>query len=60
MRIIKRGAIPEMKELKTKCRSCNTEFAFLPLEAKLHFDQRDGDFYAIACPVCKAQVTVQK
>lgn len=49
-----------MKELKTKCRSCNTEFAFLPLEAKLHFDQRDGDFYAIACPVCKAQVTVQK
>lgn len=57
MRIIKQGVPPETKEIEATCRNCDTVFAFLQIEAKRVNDQRDGDFWSIACPVCAKQVT---
>jgi PHP family Zn ribbon phosphoesterase len=53
MRIIKHGRDPRAGAIhKLKCVSCKTVFEFEAHEAKTVPDDRDGDFYQIACPVC--------
>lgn len=60
MKIIKTGRIPEEIEYVKKCHNCGTEFSFKLREAKLDFDQRDGDYYSIECPLCSKSVTFTK
>ena len=57
MQIIKRGQVPEEKELEATCLRCTTVIRFRAGEAKYVDDQRDGDFYQIECPVCKSLIT---
>lgn len=57
MKIIKRGTDPKAEPLRATCNNCQTVFEFHPIEAKYSSDQRDGDFYSIACPVCNQVVT---
>jgi len=59
MKIIKRGSDPRTEPIQATCRNCQTIFEFHLMEAKYSSDQRDGDFYSIACPVCNQTVTKQ-
>jgi len=60
VRIIKQGTIPENQPIQTDCNHCSTVFEFLPFEAQYNHDQRDGDYYSIACPTCKRTCTHSK
>ena len=60
MKIIERGVLPESKEYRATCRVCGTVFSFLPIEASPISDQRDGDCYAVNCPLCSNKVYVNK
>lgn len=57
MRIIKEGSRPETALYESTCWNCQTVFEYVRSEAKLNFDQRDGDFLSIDCPLCKSKVT---
>lgn len=57
MKIISRGVNPVTKPVQATCRNCNTVIEFSPFEAKYVNDQRDGDFYEIACPECAFKIT---
>lgn len=57
MKIIKQGQDPQATPLRATCTRCHTQIEFHPIEAKYIADQRDGDFYQIACPVCPATIT---
>ncbi|MDC2859041.1 hypothetical protein [Delftia sp. DT-2] len=57
MKIIKQGQPPETRTYQCTCRECATVFEFEQREAKFVFDQRDGDFLQINCPVCGTQCT---
>lgn len=57
MRIIKQGKNPQDRPFRSTCRYCRTEFEWLPSEATLVWDQRDGNFYSLDCPTCGKQVT---
>lgn len=52
IKITKPGALPDTKVLSTACTNCGCQFSFNPPDAKYEADQRDGDFYRIACPTC--------
>lgn len=56
--IIKRGTPPGERRYTATCRNCSTEFSFLPHDATKQFDQRDGDYFVISCPVCTKDCTV--
>lgn len=58
IKVIKRGVVAESIPRITDCNKCHSELEFVPAEVKRVFDQRDGDFYQFACPVCSASVTV--
>lgn len=58
MKIIKQGKLPEDKTYSGECNHCECEFEFQAKEAKYTTDQRDGDFYSIACPTCRRPVCV--
>ena len=54
MRIIKRGRDPSAGEIhRSKCLWCKTEFEWETSEARIVQDPRDGNYYEIACPVCR-------
>jgi hypothetical protein len=57
MKIIRQGADPKQTPLRGECTRCRTVIEFHPTEAKFVPDQRDGDFYQIACPTCSATIT---
>lgn len=52
MKITKPGIIDAERVENVTCRHCQCEFEFTRGEAKVTFDQRDGDFMAINCPCC--------
>lgn len=56
MKIIQHGINPATQSIQATCNNCHTVFEFHPLEEKYHSDQRDGDCYSIACPVCNKTV----
>jgi len=56
MIIIKRGTIPAERIYEATCRVCNTEVSFLQKEAKINYDQRDGNYLTIKCPVCESVI----
>jgi len=58
MEIIKRGQVPEEKTYEATCRRRSTDVRFPQQEAKRTFDQRDGDFLTVKCPVCGHDINV--
>jgi len=60
VKIIVPGVLPEEKIITVKCPNCKCQFTFNPPDAKLEFDQRDGDYYAINCPTCGRRCTVSE
>jgi hypothetical protein len=57
MEILKTGHIPAERSYKMECRTCNTVFRFLQKEGKIIYDQREGDFIQISCPLCHNKIT---
>lgn len=52
MEIIFRGKPPGEKVINSTCSNCKTVFRYKESEGKITYDQRDGNFISIACPVC--------
>lgn len=52
MNIIKQGVLPQEKVHQVTCRTCSTVFEFSKAEAQLVFDQRDGNYLKVNCPLC--------
>ena len=52
MKILKRGVKPEEKIYIGKCNICGTIVEAKGNEVKNTYDQRDGDYHTINCPVC--------
>ncbi len=52
MKILKEGKRPEEKVYRHTCTNCKTLFEFLAKEGKTIYDQRDGNFITINCPLC--------
>ena len=58
MEILFRGTPPEEKEYTGECYYCKTKVKFKAKEGKTTYDQRDGNFISISCPVCNKPITV--
>lgn len=60
--IIKAGELPSEKIYKATCNHCHTIFSFQEKDASLKFDQKEGDYMVISCPLkgCGHTVTVFK
>jgi hypothetical protein len=52
MKIIHKGVSPDSKPVRFECTKCKTVFETDRVEAQRVYDQRDGDFWQHACPVC--------
>lgn len=59
MKIIERGQHPKQKSYTVRCYQCQTKFEFEQMEAKVNYDQRDGNYVSIPCPVCQTQCTTK-
>lgn len=56
--IIKRGLLPDQRTYTVECHYCTTIFKCQRSDGKLYYDQRDGDYFEITCPLCKHTVYV--
>jgi len=56
MEIIKRGTPPGEKIHEATCNSCKTEVRFKESEGKITYDQRDGNYVTVMCPVCNSLI----
>ncbi len=56
MKIIKKGNLPEKKEIKETCHKCKTVFTYTTRD--IQPDSRDGNY--VICPVCKAFINAEK
>ena len=59
MKILQRGTPPAEAVHTGICHTCNTEVEFARSEGKITYDQRDGDFVTVKCPVCGASIHSQ-
>ncbi|MGJ7500088.1 hypothetical protein ACSFBF_06985 [Variovorax sp. ZT5P49] len=57
MKIISRGKLPDLQPIQAECGYCHTVVEFTRQEARHVSDQRDGDYYSLACPVCSKEIT---
>lgn len=57
MKIIRRGQIPAKRTHRVTCMWCDTLFEFQEIEAEKVYDQRDGSYFKIQCPVCRKEIT---
>lgn len=58
MEIIRRGKLPGHKEHQVECDECSTVFRFMEKEARIEYDQRDGNALVVACPVCGKEIWI--
>lgn len=60
--ITKKGKLPSEKVYTASCRNCHTQFKFKQGEAEMVYDQRDGNYLKITCPLegCGHVVTVDQ
>ena len=56
IKVIKEGVNPETRPIRATCRSCHSVIEFLPSDAAIVYDWRDGNFYKLPCPVCSADI----
>ena len=57
MKILEKGIPPEERKHTLTCHVCQTKFEFFEKEATVTYDQRDGNYLRIDCPVCKHTLT---
>lgn len=57
MQVLKRGQIPGERVHRATCSHCKSELEFKQSEGKVTYDQRDGDYVSVTCPVCNSLVT---
>ncbi len=57
MKILKKGTPETERVFHGSCR-CGTEVEFKQREGKVTYDQRDGDFIEVACPICQNRIIV--
>ncbi len=57
MRIIKEGIHPNEIVHQGTCTTCKTEVEFKRSEGEVVYDQRDGDYVKVACPICGGTIT---
>ena len=57
MEILERGQLPSEKEYICTCRICKTKFKFKQSEGRVNYDQRDGNYIEVKCPICANRVT---
>jgi RNase P subunit RPR2 len=55
--VVRRGQVPSERIHEVTCRNCNSDLRFRESVAHRVFDQRDGDYFEVPCPVCGATVT---
>lgn len=58
MEIIERGEPPDERKYTGRCFTCKTKVKFRQSEATAHYDQRDGNYLEVKCPVCGKPITV--
>jgi hypothetical protein len=56
--VVRRGKAPEDVVYKADCYTCKSVLKFKREDGKITYDQRDGDFLTIECPVCEKHVSV--
>ena len=56
MKAIKEGMIPGNIVHRASCNQCKTVVEFLRSEGRISYDQRDGDFITIVCPLCRDDI----
>lgn len=56
MEIVKRGVLPTEVVHQATCNHCGTVAKFKRGEAEHHFDQREGDYLSVQCPVCACEM----
>lgn len=56
MKVIKKGNLPENKTYRVICSYCKSELEFEQREGKITYDQREGDYITVTCPVCQKLV----
>lgn len=59
MEIIEEGRLPEDKVYEGRCYHCNTRARFKRSEGKLVYDQRDGDYVEVKCPLPGCNHTIK-
>lgn len=57
IKVIKRGIPPQEKKYNVVCRQCHSELEFVKSDAEYVYDQRDGDYLCLTCPVCRYRIT---
>lgn len=50
--VIKRGLKPEDRVHKATCWHCKSELEFKESDGQVRYDQRDGSYIEVTCPVC--------
>ena len=58
MEILKKGQIPGDKIHEGSCHLCETRVRFKQSEGKVTYDQRDGNFVTVICPICNGPIHV--
>ena len=58
MKILRRGKKLEDEVMRGDCGHCGTWVEFSRGEAEYVFDQRDGDYVKVECPVCGRLIIV--
>ncbi len=56
MEVLVRGIVPAEKTYTISCYSCGSIIKFKRSEACITYDQRDGTFVHIICPVCDKMI----
>ena len=56
MKVIKQGQIPGEITHRATCNRCKTEVEFKRKEGRISYDQRDGDFITVVCPLCRDDI----
>ena len=57
MEILVRGTKPSDIPYIVTCYTCKTKFKFMECEGEISYDQRDGNFVKVFCPVCRTMCT---
>lgn len=50
--ILQRGTPPSERKMAGTCMKCSTRIKCSCADAKYEYDQRDGIYYTVTCPVC--------
>ena len=56
MEILFKGTAPSDRVHEGQCRVCATRVRFTQSEGVITYDQRDGDFITVTCPVCRGPI----